>query len=86
MNGKSVLLQFRSLLAVENYIKEIYLRNAENLQCDIQFIRVESSDSLSDIYTLFKETRKRKQNLAHYSKIIGTAAHEKRKNKCDKTM
>ena len=99
-NGLSVLLKFRSLNAVEKYVKEIYFtsNNLNVLIYEIQYIRINiNSISASTIcishnkrkhtiHTKHENAKKRmqKHNFDVYSKAIGTPEHEKRKEQMRK--
>ena len=54
-NGTSVLLKFKSLHDVQNYITEVYLvqQNTQSTFCEIQYVHVETENDISLILNSF---------------------------------
>ena len=89
--GSSVLLRFRSLIAIEKYIREIYftLKNLQKLCFEIQYIKINVTTTCAvNIYTTHRKRIyvngpeceiDKKRMRKHQNDIIGTPQHEIRK-------
>ena len=47
-NGTSVLLQFRSLTAIEKYVRSVYMKNNDYMQYDMQYIQFSQAANLAN--------------------------------------
>ena len=45
-NGTAILLKFSSLLAIEKYLIDVYLKNKDNMLVDLQYVEVLSHDEV----------------------------------------
>ena len=45
-NGTVVLLKFRSLLALEKYLLEVYVKNGDTMLFDLQYIKILSHNEI----------------------------------------
>ena len=39
--GRSILLEYRNVKDMQNYIKEVYLHNVQEAQCELQYVKIE---------------------------------------------
>ena len=79
-DGASVLLKFKTLDDVQNYIKEVYMlsQNFQVLTYQMQFINIEvkTTTDISLIVNSVKKSKKRAQKREYRATIFGTAEHE----------
>ena len=78
-DGTSVLLKFKTLDDVENYIKEVYMlsQNFQVLTYQIQYINIEvKTTDISLIMNSVKKSKKRAQKREYRATVFGTAEHE----------
>ena len=78
-DGASVLLKFKTLDDVQNYIKEVYMlsQNFQVLTYQVQFINIEvKTTEISLIMNSVKKSKKRAQKREYRATIFGTAEHE----------
>ena len=95
-DGTSVLLKFKTLDDVENYIKEVYMlsQNFQVLTYQIQYINIEvKTTDISLIMNSVKKSKKRAQKREYRATVFGTAEHEnikaeqrEKKRKCRATI
>ena len=79
-DGASVLLKFKTLDDVQNYIEEVYMlsQNFQVLIYQIQYIDIEVRNAdISLILNSENKIKKRALKIKHRATIFGTAEHEK---------
>ena len=78
-DGTSVLLKFKTLNEVQNYIKEVYMlsQNLQVLTYQIQYINIEVGNTdVSLIMNSVKKSKKRAQKREYRATVFGTPEHE----------
>ena len=78
-DGASVLLKFKTLDDVQNYIKEVYMlsQNFQVLTYQMQYINIEvKTTDISLIMNSVKKSKKRAQKREYRATIFGTAQYE----------
>ena len=77
-DGSSVLLKFKTLDNVQNYIEEVYMlsQNIQVLTCQIQYINIEVRNTdVSLILNSANKIKNRALKRKHRATIFGTAEH-----------
>ena len=63
-NGTAVLLKFRSLLAIEKYLLEVYVKNIDSMLFDLQYIKLLSHNEVDFSSTIqLKQSKLVKGNI-----------------------
>ena len=78
-DGTSVLLKFKTLNEVQNYIKEVYMlsQNLQVLTYQIQYINIEVGNTdVSLIMNSARKSKKRAQKREYRATVFGTPEHE----------
>ena len=78
-DGASVLLKFKTMDDVQNYIKEVYMlsQNFQVLTYQMQYINIEvKTTDISVIMNSVKKSKKRAQKREYRATIFGTTEHE----------
>ena len=78
-DGASVLLKFKTMDDVQNYIKEVYMlsQNFQVLTYQMQYINIEvKTTDISVIMNSIKKSKKRAQKREYRATIFGTTEHE----------
>ena len=80
-NGTSVLLKFKSLHDVQNYITEVYLvqQNTQSTFCQIQYVHVETQSDISLILNSFNKNKEKQRKRKCHADTLGSDKHEKLK-------
>ena len=81
-DGYSILLKFKSLCDVQNYIVDVYLvgQNIQSTLCQIQYIHVETKNDTSVILNCFNKNRGKLRKQKQCVNNFGTEQHEKIKS------
>ena len=84
-NGSSVVLSFKSLIDVNNYIKMEYSKHFSDFHeklYEIQYVRIRPKGNTSA--NVIKRNRRKVQNKTYFDNIYGTPKHDKIKiRKCE---
>ena len=85
--GSSVMLCFKYLVDVQNYIKTEYSKQFagfNDMAYELQYVRVTTNANISDIAVCIKKYRKKIKNKIYNDKISDTTQHfEIKKQKCE---
>ena len=79
-DGTSILLKFKALNDVQNYIEEVYMlrQNIQVLTYQMQYINIETEcTDIPLITSSVKKIKHRAQNRGYSARILGTPQHEK---------
>ena len=82
-NGTSVLLQFRSVHAVEKYILDAYISNANNIvQYEMQYVNIDTGEiEVNSLLRLYNKRRSQHRVGKCRSAIAGSSKYEENKVK-----
>ena len=68
--GSSVLLQFRSIQAVEEYILDAYFSNANNIQYELQYVHINTGEVEVDSLLRLYNKRRSQHRVAKCRSVV----------------